>query len=140
MTLTVGDVFLWRNYGRSGTDPHYHIVVHKTTANEVVLVYTTTNLQAAYKAARRDEADLPDHAEPISYVEIPAGVCTALPILCAVDCNKAHLKSEAECLAAPDFKLQNGKVDMSIIVKIRAGIEESGTVLPNVIKIIKALK
>ncbi len=37
MTLNVGDVFLAINPGLSGADPHFHIVVHRTTESLIVV-------------------------------------------------------------------------------------------------------
>lgn len=58
MTLDVGDVFSGYNYVLSGQKSHYYLVVHKTTQNQLIVVYFTTSLEKTYKACRRDEADL----------------------------------------------------------------------------------
>lgn len=45
MTLDVGDVFSGYNYVLSGQKSHYYLVVHKTTQNQLIVVYFTTSLE-----------------------------------------------------------------------------------------------
>lgn len=115
-------------YGHSGIEPHYHIVVHKTFQNDLVLVYTTKNLDGTYKACRRDELDLLPHMEPTTYIEIPIGTTAALSDLCAIDCNKAHLKSEESCIKGADYDKMEGKMPSEILERIKAAMPNSSTV------------
>jgi hypothetical protein len=134
--LEVGDIFLYRNYGHSGTDPHYHIVIFKTPDAQVVLVYTSRSLKSVYKACRRDEDNLPDHAEPLSYVEICSADCAFFQDISAIDCNKAHMKPEDECIKNWEKKIENHKVPESVLTKVREGIKASGTVRSMVKKLL----
>ncbi len=45
MTLESGDVFLIRDFSTTGYDPHYQIVVHKTSSANLILVYPTTKIE-----------------------------------------------------------------------------------------------
>lgn len=48
--------------------------------------------------------------------------------LCAVDCNKAYIKRESECLNGFDFKLRDGKLGPAFIATIKHGVETSDIV------------
>jgi hypothetical protein len=128
MTLDAGDVFLLRDFSSTGTSPHYRIVVHKTSSSELVLVYPSTKLDKIKKACCRDEKFGLSVGIPLTYVEIPPGSCPALVQVCAVNCNKAYVRTEDECVNGPDFKLMNGKIHPAIIAKIRDGIKDSDVV------------
>ncbi len=126
--LDIGDVFLLRDFATTGVDPHYRIVVHKTASNDLVLVYTNTDVEKVKKRCYRVEKFIPSGALPDTFVEIPLGMCPALPKLCAVNCNKAYMRSESDCINGFDFKIKNGKLDISLIAKIRYGIGRSDDV------------
>ena len=128
MSLEIGNVFLLRDFSTSGLDPHYRIVVHKTSSDNLVLVYPSKEVEKVKKRCYRVEKFIPKGALPDTYVEIPIGSCPALPMLCAVNCNKAYMRSELECINGFDFKLKEGKLDASLIEKIRHGIERSDDV------------
>ena len=51
-TLNVEDVFLSKNPELSGDKPHYHIVIHKTEDNKVVVVYSTSNIERVKRKCR----------------------------------------------------------------------------------------
>ena len=139
MTLEVGDVFLLRNFGFSGTQPHYHIVIHKTTEGEVIVVYTTTSLVATYRACRRDEIDLLSHLEPETYIEILPEHCpTIIKEKSAINCNKVDMQHEQIYINGADFKkYEESKIPQEVIQRVKAGIPHSSTVKQ---KILKALK
>ncbi|MGA2625289.1 MAG: hypothetical protein ABSF91_15655 [Bacteroidota bacterium] len=133
MTLETGNVFLLREFDRTGYDPHYRIVVHKTASQQLVLVYPSRQIEKVRNRCCRKSPPLPNGAVPPTYVEIPIGACDALPSLCAVDCNKAYIRSEADCINGDDFKPREGKLDPQYLAKIRYGIEHSDDVEEGVI-------
>jgi len=128
MTLSSGDVFLLRDFGTTGVDPHYRIVIHKTASNNLVLVYPSTQIDKVKRHCFRDAGLALSSAPPDQYVEIPLRSCLALPKPCAIDCNKAYMKTESECINGFDFKPRTGKLDPALIAKIRYGIENSDVV------------
>ena len=131
MTLEIGDIFLLREFDRTGYDPHYRIVVHKTTSQQLILVYPSSQIEKVKQRCCRKShsSEIP----PLTYVEIPIGTCAALPFLCAIDCNKAYIRTETECINGNDFKPRNGKLDLKFIAMIRYGIEHGDDVEEDVI-------
>src|SRR3989339_1607459 len=129
MSLNVGDVFLVTNRTLSGTEPHYHVVAHKTSDNKIIVVYTTSNCEGTFKSCRRDEESLSADAEPITYVEVnPADCPTVISHKSAISCNKVQMKEIEVFESADDFDNRECKMNISILKKIVKGIPFSGTV------------
>jgi len=138
MILEAGDVFLLRNWLLSGTEPHYHIVVQTTSDDKVVAVSITSNLEGAYKICRRDEDQLADNAEPMTYVELTPDDCPILKVKSAINCNQVQMKDESYYLNGDDFKKFAGvKTSPDILKRIRDGLQYSATVSPKIQKICK---
>jgi hypothetical protein len=138
MSLNVGDVFLIRNFGFCGTNPHYHIVIFKTANNDIITCFTTSDRGKTYKSCRRDEEDLPDHAEPMTFVIVEPGHC--VPVITHtsfINCNVIQMKSEAHYEGLPDFELMNNcKMDEHIIKQVKDGAQYSSTVLEGIKKLL----
>ncbi|MGD0036327.1 MAG: hypothetical protein ABSC53_03435 [Bacteroidota bacterium] len=135
MSLNVGDVFSLRNFGFSGTDPHYHIVLFKTPTNQIITCYTTSNQASTYKSCRRDEEDLESHCEPMTYVVVEPDDCPeVITNTSYISANKIQMKSEEDYEKGVEFELIAGcKMNPRIIKQVLEGIPYSGTV-PEIIK------
>ncbi len=134
MSLEVGDVFLVTNRTLSGTEPHYHVVVYKTTDNKIVVVYTTSNLDGTLKSCKRDEESF-SSGEPITYVEVNPKDCPkVIKHKSAISCNKVQMKETSAFESEIGFTNCNCQIDVSILQKIVKGIPFSATVSPQIIK------
>jgi hypothetical protein len=66
--------------------------------------------------------------EPTTYIEIQPGTCSALTVACAIDCNKAHVKSEESCVNGADYRKELGKMPNEILERIKTAMSNSSTV------------
>lgn len=131
--LDTGNVYILTDFHNSGTEPHYQIVVHKTAANELVVVYLTSKVDKAKLRCMRDNPKTGFRDVPATYVEIPEGTCESLPELCAVNCDKAFLSTIEDREAGLNFSKMEHKLPKEFLDKIAAGIRESFVVPQNVI-------
>lgn len=131
-TLNVGDVFLTIS-PESGDSPHYYIVVHKTDVNEVLVVYTTTEVEKVRVRCQSREGIKFPNIDPTTMVLIDNSHCASLTLSSAIDCNNAALKSEEYFLSKQYFKRCSPVTVPNIITSIKHGIKES-PLIPDAIK------
>lgn len=137
MTLSVADVFLTINPALSGSHPHFHIVVHRTAENFIVVTYTTTKIEEARRRCRRKERIPFDHIEPGSLVIVTPQDSESFSQICAIDCNNVQMSPEESYLPRPAFKLLKPIKNGDLILKIREAIKKSPVVEEGIMKLLR---
>ena len=133
LDLNVGDIFLVINLALSGENPHYHIVVHKTEDNRILVVHTTKEIEKVKIRCRNREKIKFDYIEPDTAIVINPSDSETFDIKCVIDCNKAQLKPISFFTSKYEFKIRSPLKDITIINKIKQGILKS-PVIEEVVK------
>ena len=133
INLNVGDVFLSINPGLSGTEPHFHIVVHKTQNDELVVVHTTKEVEKVRQRCLKREDIKFDHIDPSTMIIINNSHCSSLAVESAIDCNKAQLKPQTFFIEKQYFKHCSPLSDLLKIASIKSAIKSS-TIVEDYIK------
>jgi hypothetical protein len=123
-TLNVGDVFLTIS-PESGVSPHYYIVVHKTNDNQVLVVYTTKEVEKVRIRCQSREGIKFPNIDPATMVPIDNTHCASLTLPSAIDCNNAALKSEEYFLSKQYFIRCSPVTTPNILTSIKHGIKQS---------------
>lgn len=136
MTLNVGDVFLIVNTSLSGRERHYHIVVHKTIEKDIVVVYTTKEVDKARERCQQKEGIKFSHIDPETLVLIEPKDCNTLKKKSAIDCNKAQIMSEDWYTSDFTFKKKKPVINKAKIKEICIAIKKSEIVYDKIKKLL----
>jgi hypothetical protein len=136
MILAPGDVFIAINPGLSGEQPHFHIVVHRTDNNLIVVTYTTTEIEKARVRCQRVEKIKFANIEPETLVLTGPEDCESFTRPCAVNCNHVQMMAEETYTTRPAFKKLMPIKNPNLIRQIRAAIKRSPVVEEKIIRLL----
>lgn len=128
MILTRGDVFVAINPGLSGSEPHFHIVVHRTDDHLIVVTYTTTEVEKARERCQRVEKIKFPHIEPETLVLTGPEDCESFTRECAINCNHVQMMSEESYTTRPAFRKLHPIGNPKLLDQIKAAIRKSPVV------------
>ena len=136
MSLSVGDVFRAVNPGLAGDKPHFHIVVHKTNDNLIVVTYTTTNIEGARRRCQRVEKIQFPSIDPETLVLVYPSDSDSFTEESAINCNHVQMMHEESFTTRPAFKMLHPIKDPQLISRIKAAIKRSPIVEEKIIKVL----
>jgi len=123
--LTPGDVFLRVNESLSGAEEHFHIVIHKTVDEQIVVVYTTKQIDKVRERCQRNEGIKFPHIDPETMVLIEPKDCKTLNKPSAIDCNKVQIMPEDWYTSNITFKKKICVSNKSKLNEIKKAIVKS---------------
>ncbi len=134
--LKVADVFLAINLALCGENPHYHIVVHKTDDDKILVVHTTKEIDKVKFRCRSREKIKFDYIEPDTAIIVNNTHSETFTLESAIDCNKVQLKPISFFTDKQEFKLYAPIKNLATIEVIKQGIKHSPIVEPVIKKMI----
>ena len=125
MILSPGDVFVAINLGLSGSEPHFHIVVHRTDDELIIVTYTTTEIEKARARCQRAEKIRFSHIEPETLVLTGPNDCASFTSACAINCNHVQMMTEESYTTRPAFRKLHPIGNPKLLDQIKAAIKKS---------------
>jgi hypothetical protein len=125
ITLREGDIFLSKDLSTCGGDPHFHIVIHKTTGNQIVVVYTTKEVDKTRAICQRNEGIKFPHIDPDTLVILDHTHSDSFTMPSTIDCGKAILKPESYFSSQQYFKVTAPLKNIATLGVIKRGIKAS---------------
>jgi hypothetical protein len=123
--LKDGSVFLSKDLATCGGNPHFHIVVHKTPDNQIVVVYTTKEVEKTRSICQRNEEIKFPTIDPDTLVLLDNTHSDSFTLPSAIDCSKAVLKPESYFTSQQYFKITQPIKDSATLDMIKKGIKVS---------------
>lgn len=136
MILSPGDVFVAINPGLSGSEPHFHIVVHRTDDELIIVTYTTTEIEKARARCQRAEKIKFPHIEPETLVLTGPADCASFTSACAINCNHVQMMPEESYTTRPAFRKLQSIANPKLLDQIKAAIKKSLIVEQKIIQIL----
>jgi hypothetical protein len=136
MSLAAGDVFVAINPGLSGSEPHFHIVVHRTDDELIIVTYTTTEIEKARARCQHVEKIKFAHIDPETLVLTGPEDCASFTQACAINCNHVQMMSEETYTTRPAFRLLYPIKNPKLLSQIKAAIKKSPIVEEKIIRLL----
>jgi hypothetical protein len=136
MILSPGDVFIGINPGLSGSEPHFHIVVHRTDDDLIVVTYTSTEIEKARARCQRVEKIKFSHIEPETLVLTGPEDCESFSSECAINCNLVQMMAEDSYTTRPAFRKLHPIRNMQLLDQIKAAIKKSPIVEEKIVRLL----
>lgn len=135
MSLSPGDIFSTVDSLFHYQGEHYCICVAITDNNEIIYVYTGSDLQKIEARCRRDEKVKNPSTPLATFVEIPVGTTPSLQKPCAVNCNNVGCKDYTSLIGNTPFrKCHYPLKSQQLLDRIIAGIKQSRRVFPKLVQ------